>query len=881
MKYPIYALFIFIALLSAPLFAELPSVTIRPVETAPKIDGVLLDECWKKADSIYKFTQDFPCKPARTQTQVQLAYDDKYLYIAVKVIDPALKLLKAEVKEFDKGKIFNGDCIEIFIAPEINPQRYFHITINPNGYYTDILHYVGELKAMRRWSSKTVAASGRSERSWTVEAAVPLARVALSDVIHRTWRFNITRSVPKKKEMKSESSQWAYTGGNSHKPWLFGVVRGPQGPQFNCPDVWHFQNKKMVCRGMAAVVKGIDCFLRGCYEYKGFLPENVEVKGELDDCRNMILAQHPSKADGFLRFYQKTGMEEYRLMAEKILLKLCRMMEETKDKDGKSWIHWGNVLTRDGKIYGYSKGSGFRNTGRLPHEFDQSRVTFHVEGQPYVDAFGLGFYGLSQVEEAMSPEIRKKTIDLLECLLDFYHRDYVLKDDGKSYYWRTDSFRPLNPRMPIPGPKWRKLGSDVVYMILAYDNMKGKESTKYINSLKKFARFYTSRRRKLYENVKDQSRENQRRALWRMHFLDSRMMEAALHLKKHHNDSMLLDWMHANLKDLPRYTRLPRVEFMMDGHMTWGESSIPRLRMFAELNPELFRQFLDEIVNYNLFPMGICTSGHIAEPVNQSAFPPLLDFSYTGWKSGALDGRRLNSVVEKVYTIFGHPRLVRDTEDWVRDVHWNDKKEPDWRATPIHGYVENVLGEGYYKNARTQAYILNCGFFPAKKTRYYSDKTKREYKNTYYQFTAPFQNHAEPFQYGRAHSFNLINTTQANAVTNAEHEKTAAHIQDNTLELPIQFPNIPRGVTCWGVLNITGILYKNHNYSDPTDLEIKSVRCGKRNLDFETYEMLEYKKIDSPGDKAVLVFTAEADKPESKTTITLILRKKETAYFRK
>ena len=882
LKFPRHILFCLLlcSLFKVSVSADLPSVRIKKAE-APVLDGVLSEGCWKKATPLENFTLDFPREPSDIQTKVFLSCDGKNLYIAVEASDPNPEKIKADVSDFDNRKIFSDDSVEIFIAPETDPKRYFQIVVNPEGFYTDCLHVIGASRSDFSWNSCAETASERNKNGWILEMAVPLKNTGLAGRVLSAWRFNVVRNIPKRKDTGAHCSQWAYTGGNGNKPWLFGVVSGTEKIR-EIPGIWEQVNPSFHRTGMAAVVKGMDCFLRACLAYKGFLPENAEIDGSIDDCRNMALAQHPSKADGYLRFYMKTGLEEYREMTDAILTKLYRMMEKTKDKDGKPWLHWGRVVYKNGKAYGYSQGPRFGiRKGILPHKFDQSRAVFPVKSQGYVDAFGLGFYGISCVRDGMSPEIQEKVLSILETTLDFYHRDYVLKDEGGVYYWRTDNFKPLKPKMPIPPPLWRRLGTDIVYLIMACDNMNGEHADRYIKSLEKFCRFYMNGRMKLNDRVKDASPEKRRRALWRMNYLDSRMLDVARHLSEKHEDDILLSWIHDNLKKLPRYTTLPGVEFMLDGEMQWGDSTIPLLKMYAELNPPLYKKFLHEIVSCNLFPRGICTSGYIAEPVNESAFPPLLDFGYEGWKKGALEGKAFNDLVWKTYSILGHPALVRDTEDWVRDVHPEDRLDPDWRATPCHAYLENILGEGFYRNASTQAYMLNWGYPPKEKYTYYSDKRKFRAKNVYYQYTAPFQNHAEPFHYGRAHAFNLINTKEANSRLEKNFTGEAEPPVPSETDLTIHLPALPRGMPCYGVLDVSPLLYIGKDHTRPSGGEIRSIESGDNAVDFELYEMLEYRKRDSSEDKAIVVFFLRAEGDRSTAPLTLRTERKTTTYFRK
>lgn len=115
-----------------------PSVLVAQHTTEPvKIDGNLDDAVWRKAPvykldfakNIYQAAEkkngiDGPTEPG----QVQLAWNDKYLYIGVKFVDSDI----VQESEADQQHHYSsGDVVEIFLKPE-KSTWYWEIYGTPN-----------------------------------------------------------------------------------------------------------------------------------------------------------------------------------------------------------------------------------------------------------------------------------------------------------------------------------------------------------------------------------------------------------------------------------------------------------------------------------------------------------------------------------------------------------------------------------------------------------------------------------------------------------------------------------------------------------------------------------------------------------------------------
>lgn len=159
-----------------------------PAATGPvTIDGKLDDAAWAGAAT---FTGAYPFNSAtRTDapaTTFRLLHDDANLYFA---FDCADRDIVAPTIPRD-GQVYNDDCVEMFLMPDLAKRLYWEIVISPSGCLFDALH----TKRMAGWGPEpggekqdlaglrhaatvrgTVGDAADTDAGYTVEVAVPLA----------------------------------------------------------------------------------------------------------------------------------------------------------------------------------------------------------------------------------------------------------------------------------------------------------------------------------------------------------------------------------------------------------------------------------------------------------------------------------------------------------------------------------------------------------------------------------------------------------------------------------------------------------------------------------------------------------------------------------
>lgn len=195
------SVFLFFSFLSGALLGNIREVTAKYVVNGPKIDGRLDDPIWKNgvwftdfsliSDSM-ELAEAQSTQLAEGQTEFQLAYDDAYLYIAIRVSEPELGCLK--IKEFRRdGAISQDDSIEVMIDPYGDRYDYFHFMVNAAGVKYDARHSHEGLFHDVGWNSNWQVATKIGFNEWTLEMAIPFSELHLNRKSEGPWTFNIAR----------------------------------------------------------------------------------------------------------------------------------------------------------------------------------------------------------------------------------------------------------------------------------------------------------------------------------------------------------------------------------------------------------------------------------------------------------------------------------------------------------------------------------------------------------------------------------------------------------------------------------------------------------------------------------------------------------------
>ena len=159
-------------------------LTCPTAAKAPVIDAKLDDAAWRRAAVIEGITGSAP------RTTARVCADARALYIGVTCWNPRGRPPRAKVTEPD-GPVWQDDCVEVWIAPDIERLVSFQFVVNCANVHLDSMNFGGRVKLGHspRWDH----AVDIGPKAWTVEMAIPFAAAEM-DGWRRRIGFNIGRN---------------------------------------------------------------------------------------------------------------------------------------------------------------------------------------------------------------------------------------------------------------------------------------------------------------------------------------------------------------------------------------------------------------------------------------------------------------------------------------------------------------------------------------------------------------------------------------------------------------------------------------------------------------------------------------------------------------
>lgn len=188
-----------------------PSYAISKTSATVKIDGLLDDEIWQQTPQTGSFYQHFPADTsyARSQTKVQLTFNDVYIYVAAVCYESIhdLYIIPTLKRDFNYQR---SDAFAVYLDPANDKSNGFNFTVNPLGVQREGLLNNGGIQGVTtNWDNKWISAVKTYKDSWVVEMAIPFKTLRYNPEV-REWGLNFSRQ-----ELKmNESSVWSPVGRN-------------------------------------------------------------------------------------------------------------------------------------------------------------------------------------------------------------------------------------------------------------------------------------------------------------------------------------------------------------------------------------------------------------------------------------------------------------------------------------------------------------------------------------------------------------------------------------------------------------------------------------------------------------------------------------------
>lgn len=201
--------------------ATLPVYQVRRTKGPIAIDGKLDEADWQRAPWTPSFVRSLDGGKTKYDTKAKLLWDDQNLYVAFRCEDPDVW---AHLTKHDDPLYDQDDVVELFVDADGDGKTYNELEISPANvtFDADFKERRKDLEKAMTWDSGmrtavvidgTLNQGNDQDRGWTVEAAVPIAKLdAVPHVPPKPgdrWRANLYRLDRSTGGRTNEGSAWS------------------------------------------------------------------------------------------------------------------------------------------------------------------------------------------------------------------------------------------------------------------------------------------------------------------------------------------------------------------------------------------------------------------------------------------------------------------------------------------------------------------------------------------------------------------------------------------------------------------------------------------------------------------------------------------------
>lgn len=213
-----------------------PPATLQALQVPAdslRADGVAQEPAWSRAPKTGAFVQVIPEEGAAPSepTQVQVAYDDRALFVLVRASDSQPAAIRGVLTRRDGGSA--SDWIHLFLDSRDDDRTAVRLSVNPAGVRQDaLLQGDGEAEDLN-WDAVWSAGVTRDAEGWTVEYRIPLGQLRY-DPSHPRWGLQVSRHLSR----RNETSAWVpQPRASARVVSHFGVLEGLQA----LPSPWRVE----------------------------------------------------------------------------------------------------------------------------------------------------------------------------------------------------------------------------------------------------------------------------------------------------------------------------------------------------------------------------------------------------------------------------------------------------------------------------------------------------------------------------------------------------------------------------------------------------------------------------------------------------------------
>ncbi|MEE8538055.1 MAG: carbohydrate binding family 9 domain-containing protein, partial [Acidobacteriota bacterium] len=151
-----------------------PSLQAERIEETIRLDGVLDEGAWGRAQPATGFTQREPRsgEPATETTFIRILFDDKTLYVGI----DARHANPERIVALEMGRdvsLFRDDSVVVLLDTFHDHRNAYFFETNPNSSRTDALITDEGRDTNFEWDGVWKVRSRRTESGWSAEMAIP------------------------------------------------------------------------------------------------------------------------------------------------------------------------------------------------------------------------------------------------------------------------------------------------------------------------------------------------------------------------------------------------------------------------------------------------------------------------------------------------------------------------------------------------------------------------------------------------------------------------------------------------------------------------------------------------------------------------------------
>ena len=182
--------------------SSVAAATAIPTRQAPTIDGRNEDPVWREAPKVADFRQFEPRVDADPsfRTEFQVAYDERNLYVFVRMFDPHPDSIMHALSRRDvRGP---SDQIKLLIDSYDDRRSGFEFAVNPDGVKRDF-SMSNDGNEDDSWNGVWDVATRVDSAGWTAEFHIPLSQLRYAKIDRHTFGFGVWRDIERYKERSS------------------------------------------------------------------------------------------------------------------------------------------------------------------------------------------------------------------------------------------------------------------------------------------------------------------------------------------------------------------------------------------------------------------------------------------------------------------------------------------------------------------------------------------------------------------------------------------------------------------------------------------------------------------------------------------------------